>query len=35
MPFAPGRLGGGRASNCVGLFDLAGVGGSGRVWMLF
>ena len=35
MPFAPGRLGGGCDFNCVGLFDLASVGGSGRVWVLF
>ena len=35
MPFTPGRLGGGRDTNCVGLFDLAGVGESEHVWMLF
>ena len=36
VPFAPGRAGGGRESMCMlGLLDMAGVGGSGRVWMLF
>ena len=35
VPFTPGRAGGGRESKCGGLLAVGGVGGSGRVWILF